>query len=127
MKAVTSRLSKLEKIFAPPVEVADRWGSMAELRDQFLNEAKQQGEEVYAKAKEDLDSIGPSGMRSQLILSYIKPHGFVPGPNDSVAMTIARALGIDTSQLVGYLREGRLGTELIKRFDGVEIATDNCS
>jgi hypothetical protein len=41
MKAISRRLAKLEKVFAPVVESEDTWGSMAEIRDDLLRQAEQ--------------------------------------------------------------------------------------
>ena len=55
MRAIDRRLVKLEKIFAPVLDIEDRWGSMAEFRDDLLRQAKQRGEPSVAELREELE------------------------------------------------------------------------
>jgi hypothetical protein len=99
MKAISRRLAKLEKVFAPVVESEDTWGSMAEIRDDLLRQAEQRGEPSVAELREELEQLGPLGLWRETTRSYLSDHGFVQSEKESFAETMARALGINTDQL----------------------------
>ena len=50
--------------------------------------------------------------------------GFVQTGNESLAETMARALGIDTDELRACIAENRIGTALLERFMEPENTTD---
>jgi hypothetical protein len=52
-------------------------------------------------------------------------HGFVQSGNESLAQTMARALGISTHELRICVAEGRIGSALLERFREPGIAADN--
>ena len=55
---------------------------------------------------------------------YLSDHGFVQSGNESLAQTMARALGISTHELTVCIADGRIGSALLARFRGPENATD---
>jgi hypothetical protein len=125
MKAISRRLANLEKVFAPVVENEDRWGSMAEFRDDLLRQAEQQGATSVAEVGAELERIGPLGLWIAAARGYLSDHGFVQSRNESFAQTMGRALGIDTDELRVWIAEGRIGSALLDRFREPLIAADN--
>jgi hypothetical protein len=125
MKAIIRRLAKLEEVFAPVVESEDRWGSMAEFRDDLLRQAEQRGEPSVTDLREELEQRGPLGMWLETARGYLSDHGFVQSAKESFAETMARALGIDTDELRACIAENRIGTALLERFRKPGIAADN--
>jgi hypothetical protein len=125
MRIINRRLEKLEKFFAPVVEREDRWGRMAEFRDELLLQAEQQGATSVAEVREELERIGPSGLWLQAARGYLSDHGFVQSETECFAQTMARALGINTDELRVCIAENRIGAALLARFRGPTIATDN--
>ena len=124
MKAIGRRLEKLEKIFAPVVESEDRWGRMAEFRDELLAQAEQQGATSVAEVGAELERIGPSGLWIAAARGYLSDHGFIQGGNESFAQTMARALGTDTDELRVCIAENRISSALLERFREPENTTD---
>jgi hypothetical protein len=61
MRAISRRLTKLEKVFAPVAEVQDGWASMAEVRDKLLQLAEERDPLSLAAFKEELEQLGPLG------------------------------------------------------------------
>jgi hypothetical protein len=61
MRAISRRLEKLEKVFAPVAESEDTWGSMAEFPDELLSLAEQRSEPSVAELREELERLGPLG------------------------------------------------------------------
>jgi hypothetical protein len=116
MRVIGRRLKKLEKIFAPVVVCEDTWGSMAELRNDLLRQAEQRGEPPVAALKEELEQLGPLGLWREAARGYLSDHGFIQSGNESLAQTMARALGIDTDELRVWIAESRIGTALLERF-----------
>jgi|SRR5580704_5918542 hypothetical protein len=116
MRAISRRLIKLEKVFAPAAESEDRWGSMAEFRDNLLCRAEQRGEPSGAEFREELERLGPLGLWRETARCYLSDHGFVQTGNESLAATMARALGISTHELRACIAEGRIGSALLERF-----------
>jgi hypothetical protein len=116
MKAISRRLEKLEEVFAPVVESEDRWGSMAEFRDDLLRQAEQRGEPFVAQVREELEQLGPLGLWREAARGYLSDHGFVQTENVSFAETMARALGINTDELRVCIADGRIGSALLERF-----------
>jgi|SRR5580704_7571419 hypothetical protein len=125
MKAISRRLANLEKVFAPVVENEDRWGSMAEFRDDLLRQAEQQGATSFAEVGAELERIGPSGFWIAAARGYLSDHGFVQSEKESFAETMARALGINTDELRVCIAENRIGEALLARFSEPGIAADN--
>jgi hypothetical protein len=125
MKAISRRLANLEKVFAPVVENEDRWGSMAEFRDEILRQAEQRGEPSVADLREELEQLGPLGLWRETTRRYLSDHGFVQGGNESFAATMARALGISIDELRVCIAEGRVGAALLDRFREPRTAADN--
>jgi hypothetical protein len=125
MRAISRRLEKLEKIFAPVVESEDKWGRMAEFRDDLLRQTEQRGESSVADLREELEQLGPLGLWRETTRGYLSDHGFVQSEKESFAETMARALGINTDELRVCIAEGRVGSALLERFREPRIAADN--
>ena len=125
MKAISRRLAKLEEVFAPVVESEDRWGSMAEFRDDLLRQAEQRGEPSVADLRQELEQLGPLGLWRETTRGYLSDHGFVQSEKESFAETMARALGINTDELRVCIAENQIGKALLERFREPVIATDN--
>ena len=124
MKAISKRLAKLETVFAPVVESEDTWGSMAEFRDRLLRLAEQRGEPPIAELREQLEQLGPLGLWREAARGYLSDHGFVQTGNESLAATMARALGISTHDVRICIADGRIGSALQERFRAPENTTD---
>ena len=122
MKAISRRLAKLEEVFAPLVE-NDRWGSMAEFRDDLLRQAEQRGEPSVVDLREELEQLGPLGFWRETTRRYLSDHGFVQSESESFAETMARALGINTDKLRVCIAENRIGSALLERFREPENTT----
>jgi hypothetical protein len=99
MRAISRRLIKLEKVFARVARSEDRWGRMAEFRDELLAQAEQEGATSVAEVGAELERIGPSGRWIAAARGYLSDHGFVRSESESFAQTMARALGINTDEL----------------------------
>jgi hypothetical protein len=125
MRAISRRLEKLEKVFAPVAEGEDRWGSLAPFRDELLRQGEQGGEPSVAELREVLEHLGPLGLWRETARGYLSDHGFVQGGNESFAATMARALGITIDELRDCIAEGRIGSALLDRFKEPRIAADN--
>jgi hypothetical protein len=124
MRAITRRITKLEKVFAPVAEREDGWGSMAEVRDKLLQEAEERDPLSVAAFTEELEQLGPLGLWRETARSYLNDHGFVQSEKESFAETMARALGIDTDESRVCIAENRIGTALMERFSKPENTTD---
>jgi hypothetical protein len=124
MRVISRRLKNLEKIFAPVPKIEDRWGSMAEFRDDLLRQAEQRGESSVADLRQELEQLGPLGLWRETTRRYLSDHGFAQRGGESFAATMARALGIDTDELRICIAENRIGTALLQRFKGPENTTD---
>jgi hypothetical protein len=125
MKAISRRLANLEKVFAPVVENEDRWGSLAEFRDDLLRQVEQRGEPSVADLRQELEQLGPLGLWRETARGYLSDHGFVQSEKESFAETMARALGINTDELRVCIAENRIGSALLARFREPRIAADN--
>src|SRR5260370_26585132 len=125
MRALSRRLEKLEKVLARVAKSEDTWGSMAEFRDRLLQLAEQRDAPSIAALREELERIGPSGLWFETARGYLCDHGFVQSGNESLAQTMARALGISTHDLRICIADGRIGSALLERFRGPRIAADN--
>src|SRR5215467_4192504 len=108
MRAISRRLTKLEKVFAPVVVREDRWGSMAEFHDDLLRQAEQRGEPPVAALREELEQLGPLGLWRETTRCYLSEHGFLQSEKESFAETMARALGINTDELRVCIAENRI-------------------
>jgi hypothetical protein len=124
MRAISRRLVKLEKIFAPVLDIEDPWGAMAEFRDELLAQAELQGTTSVAQVGAELERIGPCGLWGEAASGYLSDHGFVQTEKESLAETMARALGINTDELRVCIAENRKGTALLERFREPENTTD---
>jgi hypothetical protein len=128
MSTLRKRIEKLEKLIPPIVDPDTAWGELAAVRDDYLRDQTQEHGEAYgADLKKQLQEDGPVRFRIEMILGYLKLHGIEPGPNESFAMTAARALGIGTSELGVRMQEGTFGRDLWNKFGDVNNATDNGS
>ena len=116
MKAISRRLEQLEKVFARVARSEDTWGSMAEFRDELLRLAEQRGKPSVAELREELEQLGPLGLWRETARGYLSDHGFIQTGNESLAATMARALGISTHELRVCMAEGRIGSALLERF-----------
>jgi len=116
MRRLNNRLQKLEIVLARRAVGDDGWGGMAFLRDRLLRLAEPWGEAHVAEMKAQLDSLGPRGLWCEVCRTFLADHRIVQSRDESLAETIARALGIDTSDLTVLLQQGRIGAALIERF-----------
>jgi hypothetical protein len=101
------------------------WGSMAKFRDRLLQLADHRDASSVAALREVLERLGPAGLWLETARCYLRDHGFVQSGNESLAQTMARALGISTHELRICIAENRVGAALLARFRDPEIATDN--
>ena len=92
------------------------WGSMAKFRDELLRLAAQRGEPSLAAVAEELEELGPLGLWREAARGYLCDHGFVQSANESLAQTMARALGISTHELRICIADGRIVSTLLDRF-----------
>ena len=125
MKAISRRLAKLETVFAPVPTSEERWGSLAEFRDDLLRQAEQRGEPSVADLRQELEQLGPLGFWRETARSYLSDHGFVQSEKESFAGTMARALGISIDELRVCIGENRIGTALLERFREPPVVADN--
>jgi hypothetical protein len=117
LSTIRKRLEKLEKLVPPIVNKDAHWGKLAALRDDFLrDQAKEHGDAYAADLKKEWEEKGPLAFRIEMIRAYLKLHGIDQGPNESFAQTIARALGIGTSELSVRIRDGTFGRDLWNKF-----------
>ena len=116
MRKIANRLEKLEKVFARVAASATIWGSMAKFRDKLLLLAEQRDARSVAALREELDRLGPAGLWRETARGYLCDHGFVQSANESLAQTMARALGINTDELRVCIAENRIGKALLDRF-----------
>jgi hypothetical protein len=116
MRRLNQRLQKLETVLARRAVGDDGWGGMAFLRDRLLRVAEPWGESRVAEMKAQLGSLGPRGLWCEVCRTFLADHGIVQSGSESFAETIARASGIDTSDLRALLQQGRIGAALIDRF-----------
>jgi len=75
---------------------------------------------------EELERLGPAGLWLETARGYLRDHGFVQGGNESLAQTMARALGISTHELRVFIAEGRIGLALLERLREQRIAAYTC-
>jgi hypothetical protein len=122
---IVNRLEKLEKVFAHVAGSATIWGSMAKFRDKLLLLAEQRDAPSVAALREELDRLGPAGLWRETARGYLCDHGFVQSGNESLAQTMARALGISTHELRICIAENRVSAALLERFREPGIAADN--
>jgi len=124
MRAISRRLEKLEKVFAPASKSEDTWGSMGEFRDELLRQAEQRGEPSIAELREELEHLGPLGLWRETARGYLSDHGFVQSETECFAATMARALGTSIDELRVCISENRIGSALLERFREPENTTD---
>jgi hypothetical protein len=122
MRTISRRLEKLEARFAPLVETLDE-SRAADLRAKLRLLAGHVGEPLVAQLERLLEEVGPNRFPAELIRAYLSADGFVQAPNESLAETLTRALGIGMRELRSRIQQGQLG--LVSRFEKSEIATDN--
>jgi hypothetical protein len=125
MRKIANRLEKLEQVLARVAKARTTWGSMAEFRDRLLQLAEQRDAPSVAELREELEQLGPAGLWRETARGYLCDHGFVPSGNESLAQTMARALGISTHELRICIAENRVGAALLDRFREPGIAADN--
>ena len=125
MKGISKRLAKLETVFARVAKSEDMWGSMVEVRERLLKLAEQRGEPHVAQLREELEQLGPLGLWREAARGYLSDHGFIQTGNESLAATMARALGLTTHELRNCIAENRIGTALLDRFREPLLAADN--
>ena len=126
VSTIRKRLEKLERSIPPIVDPDAAWGELAAVRDDYLkDQAQEHGEAYAADLKKQLQEDGPVRFHIEIIEGYLKLHGIEPGPNESFAMTVARALGIGTSELGVRMQEGTVGRDLWHKFGDVNNAADN--
>jgi hypothetical protein len=124
MRKIVNRLEKLEKVFARVAASATIWGSMAKFRDRLLQLAEHRDASSVAALREELERLGPGGLWRETARGYLCDYGFTQSGNESLAQTMARALGINTDELRICIAENRIGAAVLKRFSGTGDATD---
>ena len=124
MRTIHRRLQKLEKTIVPAALVEIGWGSLAGIRDKLLDRAKHRGEVAAAQLRTELDELGPAGLWRETVRCHLREYGFVQHDGESLAETVARALGISMRELRVHLAQGRIGRALLDRFTEPRIATD---
>jgi hypothetical protein len=125
MRKIVNRLEKLEKVFARVAASATIWGSMAKFRDSLLQLAEKKDPQSVAELRVELERLGPGGLWRETARGYLRDHGFVQSGNESLAQTMARALGISTHELRNCIAENRVGAALLEKFREARIAADN--
>ena len=116
MRTIDRRLVKLERIFARVADSGTVWGSMAKFRDRLLQLAEHSGASTIAAFREELERLGPAGLWLEAARGYLSDHGFAQSGNESLAQTMARALGISTHELKVCIAQDRIGPTLLDRF-----------
>jgi len=125
MRKIVNRLEKLEKVFARMAASATIWGSMAAVRDRLLQLAEKRDPPSVEALQEELERLGPAGLWLETARGYLCDHRFVQSGNESLAQTMARALGISTHELMNCIADGRIGSALLNRLREPRIAADN--
>ncbi len=97
----------------------------ADFRDELLRLAEPRGEPPVGKLRQQLEQLGPSGLWCETARGYLYDHAFIQSGNESLAQTMARALGISTHELRVCIAEGQIGSALLERFREPRIAADN--
>ena len=115
MRTINRRLRNLERALAPNVQSETDWGEMGHIRDELLHAAQQQGTPVVVELKQELDTLGPTGLWLEVARTHIRDHGFEQRASESFAQTMARALNINTDELRDCIAEGRIGEALLER------------
>jgi hypothetical protein len=124
MRKIVHRLEKLEQVLARVAKARTTWGSMARFRDSLLQLAEKKDPQSVAALRVELERLGPGGLWRETARGYLCDHGFTQSGNESLAQTMARALGINTDELRICIAENRIGAALLKRFSGTGDATD---
>jgi hypothetical protein len=124
MRKIVNRLEKLELVFARVAASATIWGGMAAVRDRLLQLAEQRDAPSAAALREELERLGPVWLWRETVRGYLSDHGFVQSGNESLAQTMARALGISAHELRICIAENRIGSALLERFREPENTTD---
>jgi hypothetical protein len=128
MSTLRKRIEKLEKLIPPIVDPDAEWGELAAVRDDYLrDQAQEYGEAYAADLKKQLMHNGAIAFRMEAIRAFLKIHGIEEGANDSLASTMARAAGIETSELMTCMRDGRFAQAVIDNVEKAKIAADNGS
>ena len=122
MRTINKRLEKLEARFAPLAETLDE-SRAAHLRAKLRLLVGRVGEPLVAQLESLLEEVGPNRFHAELIRANLSAYGSVQTPHESLAETLARALGIGMRKLRARIQQGQLG--LVSRFEKSEIATDN--
>jgi hypothetical protein len=126
MSTIRKRLEKLEKSIPPIVDPDAAWGELAALRDDYLaDQAREHGEAYANDLKKQLMNDGPIAFRMEVIRAFLKIQGIEEGPNESLVSTMARAAGIETSEVLTCLEEGRFVQAVIDNVEKAKQATDN--
>ena len=126
MRTISRRLEKLEARFAPLAET-EHERRAADLHASLHRLAGHLGEPLVAQLEGLLEEIGPDQFRTELIRAHLSANGFVQGPNESLADTVCRALGIGMKELKVCVAQGRVGTALLDRFRQPGTAVDNAN
>jgi hypothetical protein len=123
--ATRARTTGLRRSLLPVPTSEDTWGSMAEVRDKLLQLADERDALSVAAFTEQLEQLGPAGLWRETARGYLCDHGFVQSADESLAQTMARALGNNTDELRVCIAENRIGSALLDRFREPLIAADN--
>ena len=121
MRTISRRLEKLGARFAPLAKTLDERRA-ADLRAKLRLLAGHVGEPLVAQLERLLEGVGPNRFHAELIRAYLSADGFVQAPNESLAETLTRALGIGMPELRARIKQGPLG--LVNRFEKSEIAAN---
>ena len=115
MRTISRRPEKLEARFAPLAET-EHGRRAADLHASLRRLAGHLGEPLVAQLEGLLEEIGPDQFHNELLRAELIANGFVQGPNESLADTVGRALGIGMKELKVCVVQGRVGAALVERF-----------
>ena len=76
----------------------------------FSDSLKQRGKPSVAELKEELEQLCRAGLWRETAHGYLRDRGFVQAGNESLAQTMAGALGITTHELRNCIADGRIGS-----------------
>ena len=102
---IKRRIEELETTLARSVETA-KDTLLEAVRTRIRGLAKIVGKETAAQAEYYLNKLGPEEFTKQTIKGALQGHGIERRPNESLAETMARAMGITSSELKVRLQRG---------------------
>ena len=102
---IKRRLENLEATLARSVETA-KDTLLDAIRASIRGLVRIVGKESATQAERYLDELGPEEFTKQTIKGVLQGHGYERRPNESLAETMARAMGITSSELKARLQRG---------------------